>query len=317
MDHSTSLRLPLMFSLLIAFGCDEAGSMSPAQTCEGAKCDDAEDDGSVDAQSGDATMKFGAIGVDAPIVAGGTLQIDYDLERLPNCRLTHNGNPSWDTVAHATFSPGGQEVFGSVREITLQGSPPMQVVVPRPFVVDVPADAEAVDLWFENWDATADCVELDDAGGTRYGFEVTPAGEGSGAATVQFPVEIAVTGELVTGGSLRIEYDLERLTTCRATHNGSPFWDITANVLFSPGNQHVERSVREITLEGSPPSQVVRPLPFEVEIPDDAILMDIWFRNFDGDVTCEDFDNPVAGYRITSGCPENHIPCGRDICCPI
>jgi hypothetical protein len=164
-------------------------------------------------------------------------------------------------------------------------------VRPLAFDVEIPEDATAVQVWFRNFDGNGTCEDFDNASGANHQFDIEPAGAGPDAATLTLPLEVAVEGDLVPGGSLQIEYDLERLTTCRATHNGSPFWDITAHALFTPGNQQVEGSVREITLEGSPPAQVVRPLAFEVEIPEDATAVQVWFRNFDGNGTCEDFDS--------------------------
>jgi hypothetical protein len=178
MSHATSRAFPLIVLLLGPVACDEGdGSDTTAgQACEGAKCDDVEGEptGGGDGAGGtdQAQVRFSALRVDGPRVAGGTLSIEYDLERLTTCRATHNGSPFWDITAHALFTPGNQQVEGSVREITLEGSPPAQVVRPLAFEVEIPEDATAVQVWFRNFDGNGTCEDFDSANGQNHRFQV-------------------------------------------------------------------------------------------------------------------------------------------------
>ncbi len=87
-------------------------------------------------------------------------------------------------------------------------------------------------------------------------------------------------GPLLAGGKGVLAYDLARLPSCRGTHNGYPAWDITANVLFRPGNQRVEGSVRTFgTLNGIPDQAQLKSLPFEFTIPTGTTSAEVWFVN--------------------------------------
>ncbi|HEU0034290.1 MAG TPA: DUF6209 family protein [Kofleriaceae bacterium] len=66
-------------------------------------------------------------------------------------------------------------------------------------------------------------------------------------------------GVLAPGGELTIAYDTNRLTTCRNSQAGLPRWDITAHVVFSPGGERRDVSVRDgaPTIAVSPTAQSV------------------------------------------------------------
>jgi hypothetical protein len=87
-------------------------------------------------------------------------------------------------------------------------------------------------------------------------------------------------GALVANGKGVITYDLNRLPSCRGTHNGYPAWDITATVRFSPGGQQVESSVRAFNSpNGVPDVSTMHSTPFEFTIPAGATSADVWFVN--------------------------------------
>ncbi len=106
------------------------------------------------------------------LVASGKGVINYDLSRLPGCRGTHNGYPSWDMIATVRFSPGGEQVEGSVRAFDApNGVPDVATLHPIPFEFTVPAGATSADVWFYNtgiW-----CTpSYDSNSGANYRFEV-------------------------------------------------------------------------------------------------------------------------------------------------
>lgn len=88
-------------------------------------------------------------------------------------------------------------------------------------------------------------------------------------------------GAIVQGGTLRIEYDPARLTTCRASYTFAPAWDIEAQGRFLPGGQTFAGSVvsfrtTETGLRVDDPS----PGALEVDVPADATGVEIWFWNW-------------------------------------
>ena len=122
-----------------------------------------EDDGACAGAGTEATLTFDAAfeeHVDGALVPDGTFTIEYDAERLTNCRGTHNGYRGWDIIAHVLFQPSGERA--------------MQSVVSESGAIYIPAGTEAMELWFENtgiecrgesgWDSNL---------GENYTFDVT------------------------------------------------------------------------------------------------------------------------------------------------
>lgn len=72
-------------------------------------------------------------------------------------------------------------------------------------------------------------------------------------------------GVLAPGGEMTIVYDNARLTQCRNWRNGNALYDITAHVVFSPGNQRRDVSVRDTA-----PT---------IPVPSDARGVTLWFEN--------------------------------------
>ena len=108
----------------------------------------------------------------------GWLGIDYSLDRLPNCRGTHNGYPAWDIEATARFLPGGQTVTGSVRTLQTVNGTPTNDALPHELDIKIPADATAVEIWFHNFSGAGDSCEAWDSNyGTNYRFDVFPAAD--------------------------------------------------------------------------------------------------------------------------------------------
>lgn len=111
-----------------------------------------------------------------PLRQGGWMEIQYDLDRLPTCRGTHNGFPAWDVEAHALFLPGGQTLSGSVRTLVSNRGWPTNEAVEKPWLVRIPSDAESVQIWFRNYSgAGSSCEAYDSNFGANYVFEVWPS----------------------------------------------------------------------------------------------------------------------------------------------
>lgn len=108
-------------------------------------------------------------------------------------------------------------------------------------------------------------------------------------------------GAIVAGHRAVVSYALDRLTTCRGTHNGYPAWDVTAFVRFQPSGQTVSGSLKSVQTTGGNPSTVdVVSMPFTFDVPRGTTELEVWFKNFTGaGSTCEAWDsNFGANYRF-------------------
>jgi len=114
-------------------------------------------------------------------------------------------------------------------------------------------------------------------------------------ATVRFPVSGApeLTGRLVAGGIVTVEYEPGRMTTCRDTHNGYPAWDLRAFVKFNPSGVGLDQSVRSFVTNNGTPTTTAFALPAEFSIPADTTDMELWFWNsgLGGGYACQDYDS--------------------------
>ena len=106
------------------------------------------------------------------LIAGSTATTRYAIERLPECRGTHNGYPAWDIRASVRFSPGGQVVDGTVRGFD-GPTPTNSTVHSVPLTVNIPRGATGAEVWFSNFTgAGSSCQTWDSNGGSNYRFEV-------------------------------------------------------------------------------------------------------------------------------------------------
>ncbi|MBU1537018.1 hypothetical protein KKF84_16965 [Myxococcota bacterium] len=111
--------------------------------------------------------------VSGNLVEGGTVEINYVLDRLATCRGTHNGYPAWDLRAFARFLPGGEVVEGSVRDFVSNMGTPTTESFAVPVSFNVPAGARTMEVWF--WNSTlggAECQDWDSNNGDNYAFPV-------------------------------------------------------------------------------------------------------------------------------------------------
>ena len=101
---------------------------------------------------------FGLIGRsqrDGELRGGESLRIEYDVSRLPTCRASYRGQDAWSIAGYVRFHPGDE-----VESVGLKSGSAE---------VDVPRDANRVELWFQNTDNTG-CVAWDSC----YGQSCSP-----------------------------------------------------------------------------------------------------------------------------------------------
>lgn len=107
-------------------------------------------------------------------------------------------------------------------------------------------------------------------------------------------------GVVVAGEPVTITYALERLTTCRGTHNGYPAWDLRAFVRFVPSGTVVEGTVRGFDAPNGVPSNAgAKSVPFEVNVPSGTTALEVWFKNSTGaGSSCEAYDSNLGANYV-------------------
>ncbi|MBU0550599.1 hypothetical protein KKF91_19745 [Myxococcota bacterium] len=209
----------------------------------------------------------------APIYAGGELIVRYAPNRLPHCRATYNGMPTWSLTGwmktdvsapqSGGMRPGGQ--FYTVN-------------------YNIPEDAQEVELWFHNSDRSG-CSNYDSQGGENYKFNVS---QPMTPTLIRFSADWAETteGPLLPGGLLQIDYAPERLRSCRATYNGGRTWNIIASWIFQPSGETGQVALYQGDYYAGE-AAITQPV---VNIPENAARVEMWFSNSDR-AGCVDWDS--------------------------
>jgi hypothetical protein len=160
-DHN---RNPGAFDNYVLDGSDAWSIAEAPAVCPGAR---PQPQATLEFKSGFTTEQHGAL------VAGGKVHVSYALDRLPQCRATHNGYPAWGTTASVRFLPGGQLVEGKVNAFETNNGTPTNVAYAVPLDADVPADATSAELWFHNESGAGNtCDTWDSNYGKNYRFDV-------------------------------------------------------------------------------------------------------------------------------------------------
>ena len=116
------------------------------------------------------------------------------------------------------------------------------------------------------------------------------------------------------GGYLEVHYDLDRLPTCRGTHNGHPAWDMVAFVRFMPAGQLVSGSVRRFISNNGIPTNEAEEVALVVPIPEGATSAELWFQNFSGaGSTCEAWDSNYGDNYVFDVWPSLDDPRCKDV----
>ncbi len=155
---------------------------------------------------------------DGPLVAGDSVRIDYDLDRLTDCRGSDMGSEVWGITGYAQFDDGEPRAFALSR---LSGGTVVPVEAELPF----PASARHVAMWFQvsnKWG----CVAYDSNMNANYGFDI----EGhDGSVVLAFDGDWSETqsGPIQAGDQMIVHYDPSRLDQCAGSTGGHAAWGIT------------------------------------------------------------------------------------------
>jgi hypothetical protein len=263
------------------------------------------------------------------LVAGGKVSVIYALNRLSQCRASHNGFQIWDTRIGGEFSNGtkigeerasgsGAPPEGSVRGFAGSSSTGQAHTVP--FTFDVPAGADWISLYAHNTSPAgpaAACDTYDSKLGANFRFKIdanSAAGvsegsnatadalaplvdlsDGSNTAAILFGTsgEPVLKGTLVQGGRVFVVYALDRLRQCRALHDGFPYWNMDVGGSFSEGTKVGGTAVRFASIPGTA-RWLAQSLPTAFDVPATANDLELYVHNWNpgGPVSaCSGYDS--------------------------
>jgi hypothetical protein len=155
---------------------------------------------------------------DGPIVAGQSIVVDYDLDRLTACRGSTNGSEVWGITGWAKFGSAAPKEFALTR---LEAG---RVVAVRA-EVEVPSSATSAELWFTTTNRWG-CNAYDSNDGANYAFAVEHRADTS---VLAFDADFSESqSAAIRGGdSVVIHYAPERLERCAGSTGGRAAWGIT------------------------------------------------------------------------------------------
>ncbi len=107
--------------------------------------------------------------VEGQLKAGGVLVIDYDWQRLPDCRVIYRGFPSWEILVHLRWDDGS---YTPAQSVTRHGDMYSCSIDPVLAVFAIPEGARQVELWFENTQYPPTCRTWDSNYGRNYTFDI-------------------------------------------------------------------------------------------------------------------------------------------------
>ena len=111
------------------------------------------------------------------IAQGEKLTIEFDPQRLPQCRLNWRGAEVWDIISYAHFHPSGELFSGSLLQRIASPNGIVTTLQPTPWQLSVPLDAAQVELWFHNfYQVSSRCDAWDSRFGQNYWFDVARRG---------------------------------------------------------------------------------------------------------------------------------------------
>ena len=116
-------------------------------------------------------------------------------------------------------------------------------------------------------------------------------------ATLKFSADWTetLTGDLIQGGEIAVDYDLQRLPEYRSIYKGAAIWDIRSLVRFQPDLQILATSLTEPVYESPGGMTIDRsPVVATFAVPGDATQVELWFLNIGYAPFNSESDQPMA-----------------------
>jgi hypothetical protein len=152
------------------------------------------------------------------LLAGDSVRIEYDLDRLTDCRGSTNGSEVWGVTGYASFDGGEPQTFALSQIVD-------GVVEPAAASLEIPAAASHVAFWFSSSNRWG-CIAYDSNHEANYEFDIT---RGASGAVIAFDADWSESqdGPIRTGDAVVIHYDPARLAECESSSGGHATWGIT------------------------------------------------------------------------------------------
>jgi hypothetical protein len=202
------------------------------------------------------TEDWQIVGSGGPLVAGNTVEVAYDTDRLTECRGEQGGLPLWSITGYHSLEGG------PVGSFEAGGHSPSGGTEPPLFALEESGDLA---LWFHNTNKWG-CSAYDSNFGGNWHAQV--------GASLSFKTDWITEslGAPRSGAPLVIAYDPARLPDCRGSKYGFEAWNIRVHYRFDGGSV----STAMLTaLQGN----VVVPVPAIVAAPAGAGEIELWFEN--------------------------------------
>lgn len=238
--------------LLVLFACSVEEEEAPAvEVREGTELPDG-----VDAALLEFRDDFTIVHSGGPLVAGNSVEVAYDTDRLTQCRGEQNGQPAWSITGYHQLDDG------AVGSVEAGGHSPSQGTEPPIFTL---ADSGDLALWFHNTSVWG-CSAYDSNFGANWHFGV--------GASLSFKTDwvTEVLGSPRAGAQLVVSYDPARLPDCRGTKYGHDAWNIRVHYRFDGGPAQTAMLTQA---EGN----VQVPVPAVLAVPAGAGEVEMWFEN--------------------------------------
>lgn len=166
---------------------------------------------------------------DGRLVAGDTIAIAYDLDRITDCRGSTGGSEVWGTTAHV-------KIGATVKEYALSRLANGRVVPVTP-ELQLPSTATSIELWFSTSNRWG-CIAYDSNEGANYHFDVAPRTTSGAVLAFDADFSESQSAAIEAGDAVVVHYAPERLATCAGSTGGRAAWGITGYWQVDGGEVH-------------------------------------------------------------------------------
>ncbi len=196
-----------------------------------AEAPDASDDGSDGGKADGSltTLRFArdwSEKADGPLVAGRSIRIQYDLDRLTACRGSTNGSDVWGITGYASFDGGEPQAFEVTRLVNGRA-------VAAPIELALPARTQTVDFWFTQSNRWG-CIAYDSNEGANYAFDLEQRAN-LAVASFEANWDEELPRDAKVGDQLLVHYDPARLSQCAGSTMGNAAWAVTLDYQVDGG----------------------------------------------------------------------------------
>ena len=164
-----------------------------------------------------------------PVLAGDSVHIAYDLDRLTDCKTSSGGSDTWGVSGYAQFDGGAPKPFAVSKLVDGKATAVVASLA-------VPASAQQVALWFEINDSHG-CHAVDSNMGDNYTFTLEHHGS---SAVLAFDADWteSQSAAIHAGDAVVVHYDPERLAQCAGSTGGHAAWGVTGYWQVDGGTVH-------------------------------------------------------------------------------